>query len=324
MQGRIEVEEKLEKSITQKLENMPSFASEWYYVLRARGVTIKSCRNYVYALDNFLSTMKYNDQVKVSDISSKDLTKYFTTIQYKTNHNNNKERTSDAYRNMVWFALNNFFEYQCKIGTIPKNHMEIVKPIKNNTDNQKKKPMLNANDFKKMLNNVPGNESTICKRNKAILLLYMTTGMRRDALCQMNISDIDFNNLEITIIDKGEKVHVYKMEYKTMVAISEWLALRENIPHDATNALFITYQGKRMTGNAVYNMITDCSRAAFGISISPHKLRSGLCSILYTQTHDIEFVRKAIGHSKVTTTQRYIVTDGNEKTMASQIIGELL
>ena len=158
----------------------------------------------------------------------------------------------------------------------------------------------------------------------ADFLLYMTTGMRRDALCQINITDIDFKRKEITVVDKGEKTHVYKLTDETLTAISEWLILRNNIKHDPTQAAFITYQGKRITGNSVYNMITDCSRAAFGTPVSPHKLRAGLCSILYEQTHDIEFVRRAIGHSKVTTTQRYIVTNGNEREVASKIIGDLL
>lgn len=324
MEGRIEVEEKIERSICNKLNSMPSFASEWYLALRARGVTMKSCRNYVYALENFIIVMGYGDKLNVADIGAEDLAKYFSIIQYKTDHKDNKIRTSDAYRNMVWFALNNFFEYEYEVGNISKNYMKVVKPVKSGFETQKKKPILNADDFKKMLVNIPGTDLGLKKRNNAILMLYMTTGMRRDALCQMNISDIDFKKKEVTVIDKGEKSHTYKLTNNTMKAISEWLMFRNTISHGTTEAVFLTYQGKRITGNSVYNMITECSKSAFGTAISPHKIRSGLCSILYEQTHDIEFVRRAIGHSKVTTTQRYIITDGNERSVASQIIGELL
>ena len=324
MQGRIEVEEKIANSINIKLKSMPSCASEWYFALRSRGTTMKSCRNYIYILDNFFETMGYNGKLNVSDIKTSDLTEYFTIIQHKTDKKGNKIRTSDAYRNMVWFALNNFFEYQYETGNIDKNNMKIVKPLKNVRETNENKPMLTIEDFKKMLQNIPSTNPIIKKRNKAILLLYMTTGMRRDALCQINISDINFKKNEVTIIDKGEKKHTYSLTKDAMTALSEWLLLRNNIPHGNTNAAFLTYQGNRITGNSVYDMITDCSKAAFGKTISPHKLRSGLCSILYEQTHDIEFVRRAIGHSKVTTTQKYIVTEGNEKAVASQIIGGLL
>ena len=324
MQGRIEVEEKIEKSIKRKLRTMPVCASDWFYALRSRGTTMKSCRNYIYILDNFLNTMGYDDKLNISDIKANDLTEYFTAIQYKTNEENNKVRTSDSYRNMVWFALNNFFEYQFEAGNISHNYMKIVKPIKNVRESPSKKQMLTINDFKKMLQNIPSSDPVINKRNEAILLLYMTTGMRRDALCQINISDIDFRKRELTIIDKGEKTHTYTLTNDVIKALSEWLVLRNCIPHGNTNAAFLTYQGNRMTGNSVYEMIMECSKSAFGKPISPHKLRSGLCSILYEQTHDIEFVRRAIGHSKVSTTQRYIVTNGNEKAVASQIIGGLL
>lgn len=325
MNGRIEVEEKLEKSIEQKVNEMPNFVSEWYYSLLARGVTIKSCRDYINKLDNFILLMNYDlKTMNVKDITSSDLTKYFSHIQYKINKDGEKIKTSDAYRNSVWFALNNFFEYHYNAGNIDKNYMPLVKPIKNKSNSKKERTLLTANDFKKMLCHIPGDNKIIKLRNKAILLLYMTTGMRRDALCQININDIDFSTNEILIIDKGEKEHIYNLETETVLAIKEWMRARQTFENSDSNALFITYQGNRMTGNSVYNMVTKCSIASFGKAISPHKLRSGLCSILYDQTHDIEFVRRAIGHSNIATTQRYIVTNGNEKAIASQIIGGLL
>ncbi|MEE3416989.1 MAG: site-specific integrase, partial [Prevotella sp.] len=58
--------------------------------------------------------------------------------------------------------------------------------------------------------------------------------------------------------------------------------------------------------------------------LSPHKLRSGFCSIMYSKTHDIEFVRRAVGHSNVATTQRYIVTNKDEKKKSAEIMESIL
>ena len=57
---------------------------------------------------------------------------------------------------------------------------------------------------------------------------------------------------------------------------------------------------------------------AIGKPLSPHKLRAGFCTVLYDETHDIEMVRRAVGHSKVSTTQRYIRSknDAREKSAA--------
>lgn len=322
MQGRIEVEDKIEHSVLNKLNNDPKCVQDWYYSLRAKGTTIKSCRDYLYKVEHFLEYIK---ETEPNNITVVDLSKYFSEIQYKIDHNGNRTKTSPAYRKSVWFALNNFFEYQLEIGAISKNYMNTVRPMHGNNETAKRKPMLTDKDFKQMLLHIPGDEDTpIYKRNKAILLLYMTTGMRRDALCQINITDLNFQEKTLSVIDKGEKLHTYKINDHTMKSINEWLELRSTIINRPTEAMFVSYQGKRMSGNAIYNMVTECSRKTFGKAISPHKLRSGLCSILYNKTGDIEFVRRAIGHSVVTTTQRYIVTDGNERMVASQIMEELL
>lgn len=325
MQGRIEIEDKIEQNIKLKLLNDPECVKEWYYALRARGITVKTCNDYLNKINHFITISGYDSAAFTPNaVQISDLSKYFITIQYKDDSKGNKIKTSDSYKNSVWFALNNFFEYHCEVGNIKKNHMRVVKPNKSFNSTPAKKVFLNANDFKKMLCHIPGENSSIIKRNKAILLLYMTTGMRRDALCQANISDINFYTNEIVIMDKGEKIHIYSLNEETITAINEWLAYRNSIRHNPTDALFITYQGKRITGASVYNMITQCSLEALGKAISPHKLRAGLCSILYDETRDIEFVRRAIGHSNISTTQRYIITDGNEKKEASKIMSRLL
>ena len=76
--------------------------------------------------------------------------------------------------------------------------------------------------------------------------------------------------------------------------------------------------------NTVANVVRKYSKIGLGYEISPHKLRSGYCSILYNKTGDIEFVRRAVGHSRVDTTQRYIVTKGSEKEKAAEIMEGLL
>ena len=322
MQGRIEVEDKIERGVLDKLNNDPRCVQDWYYSLRAKGTTVKSCRDYLNKVEHFLEQIK---ETEPKNITVSDLSRYFADIQYKLDRNGLKTKTSPAYRKSVWFALNNFFEYQLETGAISKNYMNTVKPTHGNNETIKRKPMLTDEDFKDMLSNIPGELGTpIYKRNKAILLLYMTTGMRRDALCQINISDFNFKEKTLNVIDKGEKLHTYRINDNTMKSIYEWLNTRNSVANHPTEAMFLSYQGNRITGNAIYNMVTECSRKTFGKVISPHKLRSGLCSILYKQTGDIEFVRRAIGHSTVTTTQRYIITDGNERMVASQIMENLL
>ena len=326
LQGRLETEEKIEQNIIRKLDTMPEYIQNWYYNMRAQDITIKSCRDYLEKVINFLLYINSDlDKIVLNKISDGDLSKYFIEIQTTKKHDGCIVKTSDSYRNTVWFALNNFFNYQKATGKVKNNNMKLVKPKKNKAPEIKAKDLLSIDDFNKILQFIPGDSLSIQKRNKAILLLYMNTGMRKDALRQINISDIDFNTNELIVIDKGEKTHIYSLNSDTIIAINDWIMHRKYLLQGhLTDALFISYQGNRISGNAIYNMVTEATEVALGKKISPHKFRSGLVTILYEQTHDIEFVRKAIGHSNIATTQRYIVTDDTEKQKASEIMQQLL
>lgn len=326
MQGRIEMDEKIREKIEVKLSNEPRYLSDWFLNMQARGITMKSCADYINKVSNFFHYMTKRKNVRfldIADIDITDLSAYFADLQYKIDKNGKRVTTSDSYRNSVWFALNKFFNYSLAVGDIQQNYMGEVKP-EQNKDEPNKKKLLTADDFKKMLDCVPG-KGIIKIRNIAILRLYMTTGMRKDALCAIDLEDLDLDTGELKVIDKGKKIHIYNLKHKTIHALQEWLDIRDQLlSKEDTDALFITEYGQRVGGSCMAKLVNNCSEHALGYKISPHKLRSGLCSILYSQTHDAEFVRRAVGHSKITTTQRYIVTDGEEKKKASAIMEELL
>ena len=105
--------------------------------------------------------------------------------------------------------------------------------------------------------------------------------------------------------------------------LNVWLQDREQILKmlgKESDALFINYNGDRMSSNNIERMVKRYTKHAIGTPISPHKLRAGFCSILYNETHDLEFVRRAVGHSDISTTQRYVVTDNQESLRANQIM----
>jgi site-specific recombinase XerC len=110
---------------------------------------------------------------------------------------------------------------------------------------------------------------------------------------------------------------------KTIEALNEWVYDRESW-NTSSNALFISENGNRISATALSELVEKYCQDALGYHISPHKLRAGFCSILYKETGNAEFVRRAVGHSNISTTQRYIVTDNNERAKASELIDGLL
>lgn len=340
MQGRIENENKINAKIMNKLKMMPLYVTEWYYNMKASGTEITSCRDYINKLFLFLSYINEDvKSVEPSDITSAATEMYFDKIKMKTVIRNGEETyvyTSDSYKQCVWSCLKKFMDFMVNKGYMETNYVTHIARSKNKDlyrINQTR-VHLTEDDFNNILSSVAhgcGSSRAITKQEKyrnrdmAIMLLFMTTGMRRTALSEINISDINFATGKLEIIDKGKIPHRYILSNRVLNCIQDWLEDRKELNNSNKDALFINYKGERLSGKAIYDIVEKYSIDALGYKISPHKLRSGFCSIMYDKTGgNIEFVRRAVGHANVSTTQRYITTDNNECERAGAIITNLL
>lgn len=335
MPGRLENEIKKEQAILTKLQIMPKYVSEWYYNLKASQRTITTLRDYVNKIHNFLFFINPNiSQVEIKDINLSNVQRFFISIQTKET-DGQIVYTSDSYQQTIWCCLNSFLEFLKETGRIDKNYMKMIAKPKNK-DLEKineHRMLLTKSDFNKILQSVKygaGSEKAksfqdrLKRRDMAIMLLFMTTGMRKTALTEINIEDVKFDVDVLYVTDKGDKHHTYVLSEKTLNALSNWMYDRQEWDNGTTNALFITERGDRISPSAIYKLVNKYCQDALGYHISPHKLRSGFCSILYQETGNAEFVRRAVGHSNIATTQRYIVTDNKEREQASELIDNML
>ena len=107
-------------------------------------------------------------------------------------------------------------------------------------------------------------------------------------------------------------------------ALVDWIEDRKTkLDDNQTDALFISNRRKRIGEKTLVAIVEKYSLEGLGYKISPHKLRESFCSILYEKTKDIEFVRRAVGHSCIETTQRYIVDDDTAKDESASIIDKI-
>lgn len=338
MNGRLEQELLINQRCQKTLDKCPEYVVEWYNNLRASDKTAMSCRNFLNNIYRFLSTLtKDTCNIRVEQLSYNTVSNYFISIQTKTKISNGQKETvetSDSYKQGVWCALNNFFTFLQKRKYIEDNPMELIeKPANHDADRiNKNRILLQEDDFKKILKSVErgcGSQRSMAfqekmkNRDMVIFLIFMTTGIRKTALSEINIEDINFDTRELVVKDKGKKTHSYFLTPLTMDYINEWLLERKEIANENSMALFVSNRGKRISGRAIDNLVQKYCDDALGYHISPHKLRAGFCSIMYNKTGDIEKVRRMVGHSRVDTTQRYIVTGGNEKEEASAIMTDI-
>ena len=333
MNGRLEHDLRVEQTITDKLKKLPDYVEEWDLNMKASQKTTATRINYIRQIGLFLSFINSDPKrVELNELDTIQIQKFFVSLQTKTNKKGEIVETSDSYKCMTWACLNNFFEYMLKRGYIKENPVLIIEKPKNHdlpriNENRK---LLTEKDFNKILNAV--DKDYMCDfdfkpRNKAILTMFMCTGMRKTALTEINIEDIDMEKREVRIIDKRKKLHIYPMNDSLYGELKMWLRKREELlqeNHATCDALFISKNMTRLGINGIHDIVKRYSRLGLGYEIMPHKLRAGLASILYNKTHDLEFVRRTIGHSDISTTTRYIVTKGKEREEAGAIMDKLL
>lgn len=330
MDGRLQNELRIDGKINKILENAPSYLSEWNENMKASKKTAATRRVYIQKIKKYLATINKNiKDLKVDDFNESNVEKYMISIQTKVDKNGELKYTSDSYQQVTWSCLYSFFDFLQMKGYINKNYIKVVKRPKNHDLERinEHRILLTSDDFKKLLDEVEKTWNPVRRaRNRAILMVFMNTGMRESALISLMPEDIDYKSKTLYVIDKGNKRHEYQLTDKTINALKDWMSVRSQLcKHKIYDKnIFITHEGKALQSSILEEWLRKLSQKSIGVPITPHKLRSGLASILYDQTHDIEFVRRVIGHSNVETTQRYIVTTGDERKVASEIIDNLI
>ncbi|SDK49527.1 tyrosine-type recombinase/integrase [Natronincola ferrireducens] len=158
-------------------------------------------------------------------------------------------------------------------------------------------------------------------RDKAIIILFVTYGLRVSELQQLNISSFNFNRGDFRIYRKRSKEVLMPLNKTCEKVIKEYIR-NERAPENTVNeadkdALFLSMQNKRMTIRAIRNLVKKYTSLALGTSknngYSPHKLRATAATSLIQQGFSIYDVQNLLDHDNVTTTQLYAAHKKNVK-----------
>ena len=131
MNGRIEDQLNIYNTIEDDINYYAKFIRDWYFYLKANGMSATTCQNYIRKVKNFLIYNNHDlDEVSPDDINKMDIIRYFNSIQTKETIRNGKKtigQTSDSYKQGIWSCLNNLFEYLYSQGLTPENYMTTSK-----------------------------------------------------------------------------------------------------------------------------------------------------------------------------------------------------
>lgn len=151
------------------------------------------------------------------------------------------------------------------------------------------------------------------KRDKAILILFLTYGLRLFELQQLNVSSFNFSRGEFKIYRKRDKEAVMPLNSSVTDVVTDYLE-NERANDDALaeahrDALFLSLQGKRMTERQIRELVKKYTAIGLATSrkagYSPHKLRATAATSLIGRGNSIFDVQALLDHEQVTTTQLY-------------------
>lgn len=159
------------------------------------------------------------------------------------------------------------------------------------------------------------------KRDKAILMLFLTYGLRLSELQQLNVSSFNFSRGEFKIYRKRGKESVMPLNESSTAAVEDYLSnerpAEDTLIEEHKDALFLSLQGKRMTDRQIRELVKKYTAIALHTSkkagFSPHKLRATAATSLIGRGNSIYDVAALLDHEQVTTTQLYAQHKQNVK-----------
>lgn len=272
-----------------------------------RNVSAHTLRNYKIDLEQFLHYLTRPDghdkQRVAPPIEQID---HLTIREWLASLHSAQKQKSSIARKLA--ALRTFFQFLVREGLLELNPAKLV-----STPRQEKKlpKHLSVEEAVRFIES-PDPETDLGKRDKAMLELMYATGVRVAELTTMNLGDIDFRNQLIRVTGKRRKQRIVPFGDPAGNALQDYLKVREKFLFNAPvskrddEALFLNYQGTRITTRSVGRMVEKYIRLCAGMhNISPHALRHSFATHLLDGGADLRDIQELLGHARLSTTQVY-------------------
>lgn len=295
------------------------------YLEIEKGSSVKTIENYNHYLSKIISQNKWTDASDITDGSVREF-RIWLNRQYASHSGMKRiegKTISKKTQNYYMIALRMFLKYLARIDikALPADKIELAKTGERTID------VINENELIRLLEapliNIKEGDLKAW-RDKAILELLFSTGLRVSELCSLT-SDLDLNQDQFSIRGKGNKVRVVFLTDEAKNALKKYLALRK----DMEDALFVQVgkeikkelktQNKNtkliptgaLTRRSVERIVKQYAiKAGITKKVTPHVIRHCFATNLLGNGADIRSVQTMLGHANIATTQIYThVTD---------------
>lgn len=277
-----------------------------------KGRSLKTIENYERYINRFLSFSKVSDPKEITDDTVREFRLWLNRQPSGLKESGRTETLKKKTQNYYLISLRSFLKYLRKRGidSLSPERIDLAKVAERDLD------LISGKDLERLLA-APDGEDIKSLRDKAILELFFSTGLRLSELCSLS-RELDLNKDEFSVRGKGEKIRVVFLSDPAKDAIKRYLAKRADID----DALFVRTEsplgpssGKdstlRLTPRSIERMVKYyATKAGISKKVTPHTLRHSFATDLLSNGADIRSVQMMLGHANIATTQIYThITD---------------
>jgi len=271
-----------------------------------KGNSLKTVANYDHYLTRFFEFSKASDPKDITDDKIREFRLHLNRqpgVKTKGQQAGTLKKNTQNYH---LIALRSFLKYLMKrnVTSLPPDRIDLAKIKERSLD------LISSAELDRLMN-APEKDNIKGLRDKAIMELFFSTGLRLSELCSIN-RDLDLSKDEFSIRGKGEKVRVVFLSEQAKDSIHNYLKSRK----DLDEPLFIQFshngsKSNRLTPRSVERIVKFYAiKAGISKKVTPHIIRHSFATDLLSNGADIRSVQMMLGHANIATTQIYThITD---------------
>jgi integrase/recombinase XerC len=202
-------------------------------------------------------------------------------------------------------ALKGFFRYLLSARKLEKNPLLLIHGPK---QEKPLPPFLSVDDVFHLLGGLKI-DGGLDRRDRAVLEVFYSTGIRVSELVGLNWADVDFQLEIIRVVGKGSKERIVPIGEIALQALGDYGQEQRrvwNVSAKGETAVFLNNRGQRITTRSVARVVEKhLKRAGIHVKMGPHGLRHSFATHLLNSGADLRAIQELLGHASLSTTQRY-------------------
>ena len=203
-------------------------------------------------------------------------------------------------------SLRSFCDYLVRMAVLKANPARGVVTPKQGRPLPKN---LNVDQVYQLLN-ITDEGDPLAVRDRAIMELFYSSGLRLSELVALNVVDLARDDRQLRVLGKGNKERVVPVGRMALEWLNKWLQVRPQLATEEEPALFLSKQKRRISARSVQLRLDQWGiKQSLAPHVHPHKLRHSFATHLLESSADLRAVQELLGHANLATTQIYTHLD---------------